>query len=323
MPPSGEADESTPLSPEEAFTVLGDETRLQILQALSKSDRSLSFSELFDRIDYHDSSNFGYHLKKLVGHFVRKDDERYVLRRAGRRVVEAVLSGAVTDDPVVEPTQIDKQCPYCSAPIEVGFQQERVEMYCTECPGLVEHAGSDGRYFTEYGSLGHMSLPPAGVQGRSPKEVLEAAWTWKHLDVLADSAGVCSRCSAPINHSVTVCEDHDTNEESCAQCGRRYAVRFDVHCQNCHYDAQGISPTCLLASTELLSFLTENGINPFTPDTLDRALGSLANYEEEVLSTDPFKAKFTFTVDGEALLVIVDDGLSVVDVTRQSISETV
>lgn len=322
MSPRADGEDFTPLSPGEAFTVLGDETRLQILQTLGEADGPLLFSELFDRLDYRDSSNFSYHLEKLVGQFVRKTDDRYALRQAGRRIVEAVLSGAVTDDAVVEPTQVDKQCPFCSAPIEVGFQQERVEMYCTECPGLVEHAGSEGRYFTEYGSLGHMLLPPASVKGRSPTEILEAAWTWKHVDLLADSTDVCSRCSATLRHSVSVCEAHGTSGEICDQCGRRYAVKFDAHCPNCHYDVQGIAPTRLMATTRLLSFITEKGINPIAPDRFDRALGVLANYEEEVLSTDPFEAAFTFTADGEALTLTVGDDLSVIDVTRESISES-
>lgn len=96
------------LSSEDAFAVLGDETRLQILQALGEADEPLAFSELFERIEYEDSSNFGYHLRKLVGHFVRKSDEGYTLWEAGRRVVEAVLAGAMTENPVMELTQIDE-----------------------------------------------------------------------------------------------------------------------------------------------------------------------------------------------------------------------
>lgn len=101
MPSDAGSGEPTTLSPDEAFAVLGDDTRLQILQMLGAADEPLAFSELFDRIEYHDSSNFGYHLDKLVDHFVRKTDEGYALRQAGRRVVEAILSGAVTDDPVL------------------------------------------------------------------------------------------------------------------------------------------------------------------------------------------------------------------------------
>ena len=105
-----EPDESTSLAPEEAFDVLGSETRLQILQVLATADDPMAYSELFDRIAYEDSANFTYHLDKLLGHFVRKTDEGYVPRLTGQRVVEAIFSGVVTDAPVVERTDVEMSC---------------------------------------------------------------------------------------------------------------------------------------------------------------------------------------------------------------------
>ena len=97
MTNDSETGEATPLSPDEAFSVLGDQARLGILRALATADGPLAYVELYDAVEYDDSSNFSYHLDKLVGHFVRKTDDGYRLYDAGRRVVEAVVSGAVTD----------------------------------------------------------------------------------------------------------------------------------------------------------------------------------------------------------------------------------
>lgn len=269
-----------------------------------------------------DFSNLHYHLDKLVGHFVRKTDHGYDLYDAGRRVVEAVLSGAVTDTPLIEPTRTTNQCPFCSAPVAVGFQHGRVELTCTECPGLVKFAGSQGKRFTEYGTLGFFLFPPAGVHGRSPEGILEAAWTWRHSDFLSDSSGVCSRCSASLEYSVNVCENHDATEGFCEQCGRRYAMEFNIHCRNCNYNPTSIAPGILLANTELLAFLTTRGINPVAPDKFDRAIRVLAHYDEEVVSTRPFKARFTFTADGDSLTLTLDDTLSVIDVTEGQYSRS-
>ncbi|WP_323192524.1 helix-turn-helix domain-containing protein [Halostella sp. PRR32] len=316
----GESSKS--VSPDEAFAILGDETRLHILETLREADELLSFSELYERVNYDDYSNFDYHLEKLTGLFVRKTGEGYGLRGAGRRIVAAVLSGTVGEDLLVEPTLIDEQCPFCSAPVEVGFQQEHVELYCSECPGVVRDANSKGKFFDDYGILSQFSLPPAGVRDRTPREVLAAAWTWGHLDILADSTGVCSRCSASIEYSVTVCEDHDPAEGYCEQCGRRYAARFDVHCRNCHYSVKGIAIARLLANTELLAFLTTHGINPVAPKALGRALATIGNYEEEILSTDPFEARFTFATNGDAITLTVSEQVAVTDVTRHDASES-
>jgi hypothetical protein len=314
------------LSPDEAFAILADETRLGILRTLSAAGEPLSFSTLFERSEYDDSANFSYHLGKLEEHFVRRTDSGYALQQAGRRVVEAVIAGTVTESPVVERAPTDVPCPICSAPIEVSYRQERVEMYCSECPGLLRHENEEEPVADEadmFGHLGNMSLPPAGVHGRSPTELLHSAEAWKHLDVMADSAGFCSRCSGVIEHSVTVCEAHDGTDGICEQCDRRYAVLFEVACATCHYEKHGIAPAGLLGRTELLAFLTEHGGNPLIPETFEVAPGAVANYDEEVLSLEPFRAAFTFTIGDDALTLTIDDTVSVVDVTRDRDSESV
>ena len=304
------------LSPDEAFALVTDETRLEILRTLSETDEPLAFSTLFERSEYDTMSNFSYHLDKLEGHFISRTDEGYAIRQTGRRVVEAVISGTVTDDPVVERTCTDRECPLCSAPIEVSYQQERIELYCTECPGFVRHEESGEQFAAEFGALGHIYLPPAGVQGRTPTEMKDAADVWSNLELLGTSAGVCSRCSGRIEHSVTVCEEHDVSEGVCDCCDRRYAVLFEVECSTCHYNTSGIPNLCLLAETELLAFLTDHGLNPLVPETRERAPGALANYEEEVFSLDPFKAAFTFTIDDDGITLTIDEDVSVVNVTR-------
>jgi len=274
------------------------------------------FSTLFERSEYDTSANFSYHLDKLEGHFISQTDEGYALRQTGRRVVEAVISGTVTDDPVVDRALTDRQCPFCSAPIEVSYQQERVEMYCTECPGITRQEDSGEQFTTEFGTLGHVHLPPAGVQGRTPTEMKDAADVWSNLELLGTSAGVCSRCSGRIEHSVTVCEDHDASEGVCDHCDRRYAVLFENECTACHYNTSGIAIICLLAETELLSFLTDHGVNPLVPETRERAPGMLANYGEEIRSLDPLQVELTFTIDNDALTLTIDEDVSVADVTR-------
>jgi hypothetical protein len=304
------------LSPDEAFSVLGDEARLEVLRTLCAADGPLTYAELYERVEYDDPSNFSYHLDRLIGHFVRKTDRGYGLYDAGRRVVEAVVSGAVTDTPVVEPTETEKGCPFCGAPVAVGFQHGRVELSCTECTGLVRFDGSDGRRLAEHGFLGSFLLPPAALQARSPREMLETAWTWRHTDFLTDSAGVCSRCSATLETSVDVCETHDASTEVCDECERRYAMKFEHFCTNCNYNPNSIAPGVILANTEFLAFLTAHGINPFAPESLTRAIRAMAHYDEEVVSTDPFEARLTFTVDDDSITVTLDADLSVTAVTR-------
>jgi hypothetical protein len=93
-------------------------------------------------------------------------------------------------------------------------------------------------------------------------------------------------------------------------------MRFDLYCANCNYDPNSIAPGILLANTELLAFLTTRGINPFAPESLNRTSQAIAQYDEEVVSTEPFEARLTFTADGDSITLTLDEDLSIVEVTE-------
>lgn len=137
-------DETTPLSPDDAFGVLGNQTRMEILQTLSRADGPLSFSELCDRVGVSGSGQFNYHLGELTGHFVKNAENGYLLDDPGRRVIEAILSGATTDTPRVEPTEIDFDCHHCGAPVEVSYDRGTMQMSCSACSGHFSTESQEG-----------------------------------------------------------------------------------------------------------------------------------------------------------------------------------
>ena len=299
--------EDSTLAPDEAFTVLGNEVRIEILRALADAGEPLSFSGLFDQVDYDTASNFSYHLDKLTQHFVRKTDEGYGLTRAGERVVEAVLSGAVTEAPVIERTRVDQDCHFCGAPIEIRYHQERLERFCTECPGMW---GSRDRGF-----LGSLALPPVGLEGRSEEEAVRAAWTWRNLTIFALGAGLCPRCSARLERELVLCDSHDVPEsdELCDECGNRFATRVRCRCPTCILDLRGSLPLVFVDHTEFQAFMTRHGYNLVSPDSIAAVQRFIDSHEEEVLSVDPFRARLTFSADGESLTLTVDEDLEVVE----------
>jgi len=302
------------LPPDEAFALLGNETRLGVLRALGEAAEPLPFSALHDRVAVSDSGQFNYHLERLVGHFVDRTAEGYRLSRPGRRVVEAVLSGAVTDAPDLGRPRVEETCEYCDAPVEIEREGGSIAMYCTSCAGRYDRAR--GEREAPEGYLGRLPFPPAGDRDRSADEVLRAAWTWGNLEILAMAAGLCPRCGATVDTSLSVCEDHRAGEGLCETCGGRYAVTVRVDCTNCIFDSGGVFSIALTASTAMLDFLTDHGLNPVAPESTRRVQQVHADYEEEVLSTDPFRARFTFEVDGDALTLTVDDDLDVVAADR-------
>lgn len=308
------------LSPDAAFSILGDETRLRILRTLGEATGSLSFSELRERLGRPDSGQFNYHLGELVGHFITETEAGYDLRPAGQRIVESILSGTVTEDPTLGPMQIDRPCPYCGSPTEVDFHQDRLQHYCPACPGTygVTTLGGGSIDPAERGFLGVLLLPPAGVADRTPEAVLDTAQIWTFFNLVKTANGLCPRCSAPLDTTVGVCTDHDATDGICEACDHRYAVKIGHRCPNCVFDMGGYFADWLLSNFEFVAFLVAHEVNPLAPITEDKRIWM--DYDEEVLSVEPFEARFTFTVDDDSLTLTVDDDLSVVDATRSTTS---
>lgn len=312
-----ETGENRPLPPGEAFAALGNETRVRILQVLGEVDGALTFSELYDRIDYGPSTNFSYHLQKLEGHFVRKTEDGYEISQVGNRVVQAVLAGAVTEAPLLERTGVDHRCEYCGGETEISYTQGYLGLYCTECPG-----NTDDTVPAAYqGYLRGQPFPPAGLQDRGNAEVHRAGFIWGNLHRLSLASGICPICSAQLNHMMEVCEGHRPDGHLCETCGRRRMASVTTECTNCKIRGGGPLRTFLLANTELLAFLTTHGLNPLDPST--EPWVALETLDEEILSRDPVVVRVTFAIHEDTITLAVDDNLSVVDVSRGVVSESV
>lgn len=187
-----------------------------------------------------------------------------------------------------------------------------MRLSCTDCGGNLDgRAVRGGNDAVAYGNLWNTSLPPAGVQGRTPMGVLRAAATRGHLDALAATSDVCPRCSAPVDATVNVCEDHDPADGICVNCDHRFAVRVAFRCTNCIYEQQFTAVMALLDAPELLAFVGQHGY-----DVTSNGIEWGWEYDEEILSTDPFEGRFTFSIDGDTITLTVDDDLTISDVTR-------
>lgn len=316
MARSGGEGDPIALSPDEAFTAVGNETRIQILRTLGEAE-PLSFSDLYDRVDVADTGNFTYHLEQLVGQFVHRTDDEYRLREPGSIVVQAVLSGVLTEAPVLEPTRLDADCPFCGARIEVSFADERVLVRCTDCPGNYSGSDTDVRFLEAHphGTIAIFALPPAGLDDRTAHEVLEVGLGRAHNELLAFSCDVCPRCSATVDRSLQVCSGHDAGDGICERCDRRRALHVDYRCTNCIRVEENIPAGLdLVREPTVMSFLSGQGINPVMPSW--KGLALVLDYEETLRSDTPLEARFDWTVDGGSIAVTVDEDMTVIDGER-------
>jgi DNA-binding HxlR family transcriptional regulator len=79
-----------------ALELLGDGTRLATLRAVAAAEGPVSFSALRRTVGVDDSGRFNYHLRRLTGVYVERNEAGYTLLPAGRDALAAVaMLGAV------------------------------------------------------------------------------------------------------------------------------------------------------------------------------------------------------------------------------------
>lgn len=89
-----EPDGSGAVAPDAAvFELLGNDIRLGIVRELAAAGAPVAFSRLRERVGVDDSGKFNYHLGRLEGRFVVKQEEGYGLTECGRAVVELIDVG--------------------------------------------------------------------------------------------------------------------------------------------------------------------------------------------------------------------------------------
>jgi hypothetical protein len=307
------------MSPEEAFAVLGNETRLDVVRVLwragaiheyddveSETDTTIPFSTLRRRVDVEDNGQFNYHLSKLRPHFVRRTDEGYRLTGAGRKIARAVVAIAGQPDPgVVADPGID--CPLCGAPVAAGYDVQWLRYSCTECEGLFGDAAPEG-------AILHASLPPAGLSEWASKDALSTGLFRCMLDLTYLARGVCRECAASVETTVSVCEDHDPDENgSCGSCGTPFAVWVDSRCGTCRFAKRLPIEIFVMGLTPTIGFLYQQGLDVLSP-SLDELVEVLRTQVETSIEQDPRRVIVTVRDGSEKLVLTLDERMNLLDV---------
>jgi hypothetical protein len=165
----------TALSPDEAFSLLGNETRVRTLQTLGEAEGPLVVHGT-PRPGRHPTGRAVQRPPRQAGGAFRRENRRRLRAPPGGPACRR--GGAFGRDHRRPDGRTDRSrgvaVPVLWHPDRNGFSEERVERYCTESPGLYDESvtralpGVEG----EYRNLGVLDLPPAGVQGRSADEIL-------------------------------------------------------------------------------------------------------------------------------------------------------
>lgn len=301
------------ISPEEAFAILGNETRMETLRVLWRREEACSFTELSNEVAPDAKGNFNYHLEQLTGHFVRKREDGYTLRYAGEQVVRAVLTGTITSDPSVPVRVTTERCLFCGTPVEMAYDEEVISVRCPECEGAIGGEFPDGTCM-EY------EFPPAGLVGREDKAVIDAAHVFYDSKIAPMLKGVCPECSGRIEISFVVCSDHAHDIDGiCPTCDTRYEVWATHRCENCLYSRRFPPWFAALNHPTAVAFFERHGMEekvPFRKLTWDNQ-EFMRDISGTVVETDPYRFEVTIPVADETLVMVIDDRLDVESVSLE------
>jgi endogenous inhibitor of DNA gyrase (YacG/DUF329 family) len=307
------------VSPEEAFAILGDETRLNIVRTLWRagathayddvddSASTLSFSDLRRRVAVDDNGRFNYHLSKLVPHFVRKTDDGYRLSGAGKRIARTVVTVAGPHDAEVA-GEVSADCPACGADVVVSYEDQWLRFSCTACGGLFGDAAPTG-------TLLNAPFPAPGLVGRTADDALATELYRCMLDLTSMMQGVCPECASPVRGTLSVCDDHDAGpDRRCGACGTPFVAWGDLRCDTCRFGKRLPVELCVMGLAPVIGFLYARGTNVLAPSLA--VLFELVRSHVTTTVASPRSVVTRIGPDDDALSLTLDEHLSVVDVSR-------
>lgn len=275
-----------------AFEMLASGTRIEILEALGDPPgETMSFAELYEVVDIDDSGNFSYHLNKLLGTFVRKENEEYLLSHAGEQVFGSVRAGTYQAEATIEPTTFGGTCQLCGGELVCEYTQELVRVYCDEC--------ERGRSFP---------FPPRCLPDYGVAELPAVSARWYRTRVKRILDRFCPLCAGEMRGELVqgVNEESDPPEPSLAT----------FTCLTCGKQVHLTGATIATFHPVFEGFLFEHGFDT-RRGPHSEVWGSLDDTTETTHTRDPLSVEVTFTHDGDVVTGFVDADASLTNVERQ------
>lgn len=275
-------------NPSAVLAIAGNEHRLAILHALfAAEDNCLGYAELMDAVGMDDSGGFSYHLRQLVGPFVRKTDDGYRLRHAGAQVVGAIMAGTYAEEQPLGPVEMDAPCLACGGTLLAGYDGDIATIECADCDTIVTRD----------------SVPPGIFEGVDDAGLPRVLGRWVRHGFARTMDGFCPVCSGPTEATLGTAE-HEALDQ----------VGVELTCDRCGMRFTGSLGSTVLDHPAVVCFYYDHGIHLRRVPVWE--LDWLQGYGAELIGTDPPNARLTIGLDEETLTLTFGADLAVRSIER-------
>ncbi len=281
----------------ELFTLLGNQTRMEILLTLWREldpeahvegdPDALSFSELFEQCESSDTGNFNYHLGRLQGSLLEQNGEEYALTPTGFSVLQGLATELSTGDRSIDSQVIDDPCPFCEGRLEASYSREILRVDCLDCAGLTD------------GYVLLTRCPPSAFRDGEVRTLLDVGTLRLQIQLFVALAGFCISCFGRTSAELEICDEHDPVEGRCASCERRFGAIVRVRCTNCSGGGAGPALEYGMVAPNALSFFDRHDLGPATAGPWAYRLAFLERVEEVSCESDRPRARYTVESDGD------------------------
>ncbi|WP_255150648.1 ArsR/SmtB family transcription factor [Halorarius halobius] len=280
------------LSADDAFALVGDDTRIRILRALADADGALSFSELREQVGMRDSGRFNYHLDKLRGEFVTDAEDGYRLTRPGLRLVGSILANAYTPVEGDASETATAECALCGSDATLTYRDSLLRV---ECDTVEDHVWVSD---LPPGARTHVDLPDLlDLGARVNRQRGELART-----------GTCPQCFGSTTCEIVRSDEHPApafDEED-------HEYFFRATCDRCSYPIGGLVGSLVTPHPAVVAAYHDVGV-----DVREEVQLPHEREPPAVESDDPLRLRIDVEHPeaGDRLVsVVVDEAGSVVDV---------
>lgn len=280
---------------EEAFALVGNEIRAAIVRTLGARafdhgpDPPLSFSDLRTATDVDVvSSQFNYHLQKLVEQYVEKVDDGYRLRPEGKNLYRTIRAGTFTRRTSLDPIALQQPCYYCESDLALAYDDGMFTIQCHDCETLYDL----------------ILAPPSAL--RTTDDLRARVVQYNHHLRQAFAQGVCPTCVNDLGTELV-----DPAETAFSDVVERtiYVLQSCEYCGNHSYLSLG---SMFLHHPAVIGFCYDRGVDVTTTPRWELEFAATDRHVS-IRSSDPMELSLTVTAGPDALELVVDDQLAILD----------